>query len=146
LAKEKTVHVAEVPSPTSLSAVETIVSALSGLEDDIEKLYVTAEEMKKRLMAHSNEEVEKLKQLVIVMATEEAKKIVDSARAEAEAEAEKIGEQGRANTANLKKNINSMFAASVDSIVKTVLGDAIPAAKPQPAKAKKPSSDERPAS
>ena len=143
MAKEKTVHVAEVPAPTSLSEVQTIVGALTELEGDIERLYVSAEEMKKSIMAHSNEEVEKLKQLVIAMATEEAKKIVDSARAQAEAEAEKIGETGRANTANLKKNITSMFDVSVDNIVKTVLGDAIPAAKPQPAKVKKSSSDER---
>lgn len=134
MAKEKTAH-AQVPPPTSHSAVETIVGALSGLEGDIDGLYVRVEEMKKRIMAHSNEEVEKLKQQVIAMANEEAKRIVDSARAEAEAESEKIGEAGRANTANLKKNINSSFDAAVDNIVRTVLGDtaaeAQKAAKPK---------------
>jgi F0F1-type ATP synthase membrane subunit b/b' len=79
--------------------------------------------MKKRIMAHSNEEVEKLKQQVIAMANEEAKNIVDSARAEAESEAEKIGELGRAHVANLKKNINSSFDAAVDGIIRTVLGE-----------------------
>lgn len=93
--------------------------------------------MKKRIMAHSNEEVEKLKQQVIAMANEEAKKIVDSARAEAEAESEKIGELGRANVANLKKNINTSFDAAVDSIVRTVLGDITPVKATQPAKGKK---------
>jgi F0F1-type ATP synthase membrane subunit b/b' len=132
LAKEKTTH-AEVPPPTSHSAVETIVGALSGLETDIEGLYVRVEEMKKRIMAHSNEEVEKLKQQVIAMANEEAKRIVENARAEAETESESIGEAGRANTANLKKNINSSFDAAVESIVRTVLGDTTPvkAAKPK---------------
>jgi V/A-type H+-transporting ATPase subunit G/H len=134
LAKEKTAH-AQVPPPTSHSAVETIVGALSELEGDIDGLYARAEEMKKRLMAYSNEEVEKLKQQVTAMANEDAKKIVDSARAEAEAESEQIGEMGRATAANLKKNINSSFDAAVDSIVRTVLGDTTPAAKP--AKAKK---------
>jgi V/A-type H+-transporting ATPase subunit G/H len=132
LAKEKTTH-AEVPPPTSHSAVETIVGALSGLETDIEALHVRVEEMKKRIMAHSNEEVEKLKQQVIAMANEEAKRIVESARAEADAESESIGETGRANTANLKKNINSSFDAAVESIVRTVLDDTTPvkAAKPK---------------
>lgn len=93
--------------------------------------------MKKRIMAHSNEEVEKLKQQVIAMANEEAKRIVDIARAEAEAESEKIGETGRANVANLKKNINLSFDAAVDSIVRTVLGDTTPAATQKAAKPKK---------
>ena len=135
MAKEKTAH-AQVPPPTSHSAVETIVSALSELEGDIDGFYARAEEMKKRIMAYSNEEVEKLKQQVTATANEEAKKIVDSARAEAEAQSEKIGEIGRATTANLKKNINSSFDAAVDSIVRTVLGDTTPAAA-KPAKAKK---------
>ena len=123
MAKEKTAHATEVPPPTSHSAVETIVGALSELENDIDGLYVHAEEMKRRIMAHSNEEVEKLKQQVTAIANEDAKKIVDSARAEAEAESEKIGEAGRSNVANLKKNINSSFDAAVDNIVRTVLGD-----------------------
>ena len=92
--------------------------------------------MKKRIMAHSNEEVEKLKQQVIAMANEEAKRIVDNARTEAEAESEKIGETGRANVANLKKNINSSFDVAVDSVIRTVLGDTSANAA-QPAKAKK---------
>lgn len=145
MAKEKTTH-ADVPPPSSHSAVETIVSALSGLEGDIDGLYVHVEEMKKRIMAHSNEEVEKLKQQVIAMANEEAKRIVDSARAEAEAESEKIGETGRANVANLKKNINTSFDAAVDSIVRTVLGDTSLAEKAQPAKVKRSASEGKPAS
>lgn len=145
MAKEKTTH-AQVPQPTSYSAVETIVGALSGLEGDIDGLYSRAEEMKKRIMAHSNEEVEKLKQQVIAMANEEAKHIVDAARAEAEAESEKIGEAGRVNVANLKKNINSSFDAAVDNIVRTVLGDTTPVKTAPPAKAKKYTLDGKPAS
>jgi len=133
LAKEKTAHV-EVPPTTSLSAVETIVTALSGLETDIDGLYVKAEEMKKRIMAHSNEEVEKLKQQITALATEEAKKIVDSAKVEADGESEKIAELGRASVAGIKKNINSSFDRAVESIVKSVLGDTTPtpAAKAEP--------------
>ena len=123
MAKEKTAH-AQIPPPTSHSAVETIVGALSELEGDIDGMYARVEEMKKRIMAHSNEEVEKLKQQVIEMANEEARRIVDIAKAEAEAESEKIGEMGRANVANLKKNINSSFDEAVESIIRTVLGDA----------------------
>jgi V/A-type H+-transporting ATPase subunit G/H len=125
LAKEKTAHVEISHPPASLSGVETIVAALSQLENDIDGLYIRAEEMKKRMMAHSNEEVEKLKQQIIALANEEAKKIVDSAKAEADSESEKIAELGRASVAGIKKNINSSFDRAVDSIVRTVLGETM---------------------
>jgi vacuolar-type H+-ATPase subunit H len=150
LAKEKTTHV-DVPPASSLSAVESIVSALSSLENDIDGLYVRADEMKKRIMAHSNEEVDKLKQQITMLANEEAKKIVDSAKAEADSESEKIAETERATIASLKKNINSSFDKAVDSIVKTVLGDTIQSSpKPEPrpttsAKIKKYTADGKPA-
>ncbi len=124
MAKEKTSANVEVPSTTALSGVETIVAALSQLENDIDGLYVRAEEMKKRMMAHSNEEIENLKQQIIAMANEEAKKIIDNAKAEADAESDKIAELGRANVASIKKNINSSFDRAVDGIVRAVLGEA----------------------
>jgi vacuolar-type H+-ATPase subunit H len=147
LAKEKS---ETLPPPTaSHSAVESIVGALAELETDIDGLYSRVDEMKKRIMAHSNEQVENLKQQVIALANEEAQKIVDAAKAEADAESEKIAEQGRASLASIKKNINSSFDSAVDSIVRTVLGDASAAAKTEtakaaPAKPKKYNSDGKP--
>ena len=122
LAKGKTAHT-DIPPPTSHSSVETIVSALSELESDIDGIYGRVEEMKRRIIARSDEEIEKLKQQIITLANEEAKQIVDSAKAEAEAESEEIGEIGRANLANIRKNIKASFDATVDSIVQAVLGD-----------------------
>jgi vacuolar-type H+-ATPase subunit H len=122
LAKGKTAHT-DIPPPTSHSAVETIVSALSELENDIDGMYGRVEEMKRRIIAHSDEEVEKLKQQIISLANQEAKQIVDTAKAEAEAESEEIGEIGRANLANIRKNIKASFDASVDNIVQAVLGN-----------------------
>lgn len=122
MAKGKTVHT-DIPQPTSHSAVETIVSALSELENDIDEMYGRVEEMKRHIIAHSDEEIEKLKQQIITLANEEAKQIVDSAKAEAEAESEEIAEIGRANLANIRKNIKASFDAAVDSIVQAVLGD-----------------------
>ena len=122
MAKGKAAHT-EIPPPTSHSAVETIVSALSELENDIDGMYGRVEEMKRRIITHSDEEIEKLKQQIITIANEEAKQIVDSTKAEAEAESEKIGEIGRANLANIRKNIKASFDATVDSIVQAVLSD-----------------------
>jgi vacuolar-type H+-ATPase subunit H len=78
--------------------------------------------MRRRIIAHSDEEIENLKQRIITLANEEAKQIVDSTKAEAEAESEEIGEIGRANLANIRKNIKASFDATVDSIVQAVLG------------------------
>jgi vacuolar-type H+-ATPase subunit H len=122
LAKGKTAHT-DIPPPTSHSAVETIVNALSELENDIDGMYGHVEEMRRRIIAHSDEEIENLKQQIINLANEEAKQIVDDTRAEAEAESEEIGEIGRANLANIRKNIKASFDATVDSIVQAVLGD-----------------------
>ena len=122
MAKGKTAH-SNIPPPTSHSAVETIVSALSELENDIDGMYGRVEEMRRRIIAHSDEEIENLKQQIITLANEEAKQIVDSTKAEAEAESEEIGEIGRANLANIRKNIKASFDATVDSIVQAVLGN-----------------------
>ena len=96
--------------------------------------------MKKRIMAHSNEEIEKLKQQIILLANEEAKKIVDKAKAEADAESADISKQAEKSLAVIRKNVDSSFDRAVDSIVKTVLGDTS-----APAKADKPSRSKKPA-
>ena len=161
MAKEKTVHTDNIPPSSSHSTVETIVSALSELENDIDRLYSHVEEMKKRIVAHSNEEIDKLKQQIITLANEEAKQIVDRTKAEAEAESENIGEVGRANLANIRKNIKASFDSAVDSIVQAVLGGGTTTMQPTtqeaeknsqqpptaaPAKIKKYTSDGKPAS
>jgi vacuolar-type H+-ATPase subunit H len=139
LAKEKA-STENLPPPTSHSAVEGIVGALSELETDIDSLYSRVEEMKKRIMAHSNEEIEKLKQQIILLANEEAKKIVDKAKTEADAESADITKQAEKSLAVIKKNVDSSFDRAVDSIVKTVLGDTS-----TPAKTDRPSRSKRPA-
>lgn len=127
MAKEKATH--DVPPPTSHSAVEGIVNSLSELENEIDGLYLRVDEMKKRIMAHSNEEIDKLKQQVISLANEEAKRIVDAAKSEADAESADIAKQAEKSLSGIKKNIDSSFDKAVDSIVKAVLGDTAPAPK-----------------
>ncbi|HJS82284.1 MAG TPA: hypothetical protein VJ742_05555 [Nitrososphaera sp.] len=127
MAKEKTATT-NLPPPTSHSTVEAIVSALSELETDLDGLYGRVDEMKKRIVAHSNEEIDKLRQQIVLLANEEAKKIVEKAKAEADAESADITKQAEKSLAGIKKNIDSSFDKAVDSIVKTVLGDNAPAA------------------
>ena len=108
--------------------------------------------MKKRILAHAGEEVDKLRQQVIVIANEEAKTIVDKAKAEAEAESAEIAKQAQKSLATIKKNIDSSFDKAVDNIVKTVLGDTSSAPSPKAekseakARAKKSAAETKPAS
>lgn len=115
-------HEHPVATVSSHSAVDSIISALSQLETEIDGMNARVDEMKKRLMARSNEQVDKLKQQVIAVANEEAKRIVDGARAEAEAESSQIMKDAEKSLATIKKNIDASFDRAVDSIVKTVLG------------------------
>lgn len=146
MAKEKTTA-ANLAPPTSHSAVEGIVGALSELETDIDSLYSRVDEMKKRIMAHSNEEIDKLKQQIIVLANEEARRIVEKAKAEADAESADITKQAEKGLAGIKKNIDSSFDRAVDNIVKTVLGDTSAQAQKadKPSKPKKLTAEGKPA-
>src|SRR5918911_843521 len=65
-----------------MSSVEVIINALAELEKDIDNLNLKIEEMKKRMMIYSNEQIENLKQQTISIANEEAKKIIDIAKKE----------------------------------------------------------------
>jgi vacuolar-type H+-ATPase subunit H len=142
LAKEKTATT-NLPPPTSHSTVEAIVSSLSELETDLDGLYGRVDEMKRRLVAHSNEEIDKLRQQVTLIANEEAKKIIDKAKIEADAESADITKQAEKSLAGIKKNIDLSFDKAVESIVKTVLGDNAPPAKPA-AKIKKLTAEGKP--
>lgn len=130
---------------TSHSAVESIIGALAQLETDIDGMNARVDEMKKHMMAHSNEQVEKLRLQIISMANEEAEKIVESAKVEADAESATVMKDAEKNLASIKKNIDASFDKAVESIVKTVLGQEAPKAelkeKPAAAKPKKYTSD-----
>ena len=104
------------------SSVDLIINALAELEKDIDNLTFKVEEMKKRIIIYSNEEIEKLKQQIIAIANEEATKIIDIAKAEAEGESATIVKEADTSLSGIKKNIDSSYDRAVDSIVKMVLG------------------------
>src|ERR671931_47670 len=106
-----------------MSSVEIIINALAELEKDIDNLNLKVEEMKKRIIIYSNEQVENLKQQIISIANEEAKKIVDIAKKEAEDESSLIAKEADNRLSDIKKNIDSSRDRAVDSIVNIVLGE-----------------------
>ena len=104
-----------------MSSVEVIINALAELEKDIDNLNSKIEEMKKRILIYSNEQIENLKQQTISVANEEAKRIVDIAKKEAEDESSLITRESDNRLSDIKKNIDSTLDRAVDEIVNMVL-------------------------
>jgi hypothetical protein len=109
-----------------MSSVEVIINALAELEKDIDNLNSKIEEMKKRILIYSNEQIENLKQQTISVANEEAKRIVDIAKKEAEDESSLITKESDNRLSDIKKNIDSTLDRAVDEIVNMVLRETGP--------------------
>jgi F0F1-type ATP synthase membrane subunit b/b' len=83
------------------------------------------EELKKRMINQSHEEIGKLKQQIISTAQEEAKKIIDKAKAEAEEESVVITKESEENLARIRKNIDFLSDIIVDKIVKMIVKGSV---------------------
>jgi F0F1-type ATP synthase membrane subunit b/b' len=106
-------------------SVESIIKALSELEKDIDMISSKVEELKKRMINQSHEEIGKLKQQIISTAQEEAKKIIDKAKAEAEEESVVITKESEENLARIRKNIDFLSDTIVDKIVKMIVKGSV---------------------
>jgi F0F1-type ATP synthase membrane subunit b/b' len=106
-------------------SVESIVKALSELEKDIDMISSKVEELKKRMINQSHEEIGKLKQQIISTAQEEAKKIINKAKTEAEEESVVITKESEENLARIRKNIDSLSDTIVDKIVKMIVKGSV---------------------
>jgi F0F1-type ATP synthase membrane subunit b/b' len=106
-------------------SVESIIKALSELEKDIDIISSKVEELKKRMINQSHEEIGKLKQQIISTAQEEAEKIIDKAKAEAEEESVVITKESEENLARIRKNIDFLSDIIVDKIVKMIVKGSV---------------------
>ncbi|HJU79262.1 MAG TPA: hypothetical protein VJ599_06850 [Nitrososphaeraceae archaeon] len=104
-----------------MSSVEKIVSALSELENDIENLSVKVQDMKKRIVSTSDNEIAQLREKIIEVAKTESEKIISSAKQEAEEKSQKISAQAETNLSKLRENTKLSFDKSVKLVVDSVL-------------------------
>jgi F0F1-type ATP synthase membrane subunit b/b' len=108
-------------------SVESIVKALTELEHDIDVVKFKVEELRKRMINWSHDEIEKLKQQIITAAKEEAEQITDKAKKEAEEESVIITKESEENLSRIRKNIESLSDTITDKIVKMIVkGSVIP--------------------
>ena len=103
-----------------MSSVESIVSALSELESDIDSLTSKVDEMKKNLMVHSEQEISNIRERVIEIAKEEAGKIMNISKEEAEKESAKVLEEADQNLTKVRTNIESSLNKCVEIVLKSV--------------------------
>ena len=106
-------------------SVEGIIKALSELEVNIDVISSKVEELKKHMIIHSNEEIEKLKQQINSAAQKEAKQIIDMAKTEAESDSVAIAKEAEENNARIRKNIDSLSDTIVNKIVKMVIKGSV---------------------
>ncbi|HET8847440.1 MAG TPA: hypothetical protein VFM20_01515 [Nitrososphaeraceae archaeon] len=104
-----------------MSSVEKIVSALSELENDIESLSVKVQDMKKRIVSTSENEIAQLREKIIQVAKTESDKIISSAKQEAEEKSQKISAEAETNLTKLRENTKLSFDKSVKLVVDSVL-------------------------
>ena len=103
-----------------MSSVESIVSALSELESDIDSLTSKVDEMKKSLMVHSEQEISNIRERVIEIAKEEAGKIMNISKEDAEKESANILEEADQNLTKVRTNIEASFNRCVEIVLKSV--------------------------
>lgn len=106
-------------------SVEGIIKALSELEGDIDVISSKVEELKKHMIIHSNEEIEKLKKQINSTAQKEANQIIDKAKTEAESDSVVIAKEAEENIARIRKNIDSLSDTIVNKIVKMVIKGSV---------------------
>ncbi len=104
-----------------MSSVEKIINSLAELEHDIETLSTTVQDMKKRILTNSDNEVSKLREKIIEIAKKESEKIIADAKKEAEEKSQKILKDAESNLSKLKENTKLSFEKSVKLVVDSVL-------------------------
>ncbi|TLX67670.1 MAG: hypothetical protein E6L03_05755 [Thaumarchaeota archaeon] len=104
-----------------MSSVDKIINALAELEHDIETLSIKVQDMKKRILTNSDNEISKLKEKIIEIAKNESEKIIADAKKEAEEKSQKILKDAESNLSKLKENSKLTYEKSVKLVVDSVL-------------------------
>lgn len=108
-------------SEVAVSKVEGIIKTLSELEENIDSLNGMVADMKKKLHARAENEIESLRNKVVEMATKESEAIISKTREAANQEAKKIQNDGDKVLSEIKTKIDAKFDESVEYVVSSVL-------------------------
>ena len=110
---------------TEPSKVQSIVKALSILENDIVSLDDTITDMKQNLKNKSQQEISQIMEQIHQLATKEAESIIEKARNEANAESDKILATGKAQLVDIKSKIEANFDEAVKQTTGMIMNSTI---------------------
>jgi len=108
-------------SEVAVSKVEGIIKTLSELEENIDSLNEKVADMKKKLHARVENEVENLREKVVEIATKEAESMISKTRDAANQDAKKILNDGEKSLAEIKTKINEKFDEAVEYTIASIL-------------------------
>lgn len=103
------------------SKVGGIISALNGLEDDLDSLNSTVSDMKRQMAISAQKELDALREKVLEKATAQAEGIIGHAKEKATAQAQQIAQEAEANLEKVRADIEAGFEDAVKVVVSTVM-------------------------
>lgn len=103
------------------SEVESILNKLTKLEEEIERINSSIEEIRKRLAQFVDKEIEELRTKLIDKAKREAETIINKAKREAEEESNRILIEADRNIAVIKDNVSKRFDEAVEIALKRII-------------------------
>ena len=108
-------------SEVAVSKVEGIIKTLSELEENIDSLNEKVADMKKKLHARVENEVEILREKVVEMATKESESMISKTRDAANQDAKKLLNDGEKSLAEIKTKISEKFNDAVEDTISSIL-------------------------
>lgn len=108
-------------SEVAISKVEGIIKTLSELEENIDSLNDKVADMKKKLHARVENEIENLREKVVEMVTIESKSIISKTKDAANQDAKKILNDGEKSLAEIKTKISEKFDEAVEDTISSML-------------------------
>ncbi|MEK6877316.1 MAG: hypothetical protein AABZ49_01675 [Thermoproteota archaeon] len=108
-------------SEVAVSKVEGIIKTLSELEENIDSLNEKVADMKKKLHARVENEIENLREKVVEIATKESESMISKTKDAANQDAKKILNDGEKSLVEIKTKINEKFEEAVEETLSSVL-------------------------
>ena len=108
-------------SEVAVSKVEGIIKTLSELEENIDSLNEKVADMKKKLHARVENEIENLREKVIELATKESESIISKTKDAANQDAKKILDDGEKSLAEIKTKVSTKLDEAVEYVVSSIL-------------------------
>ncbi len=104
-----------------MSDVESILNKLTKLEEEIENINSSIEEIRKKLILFADKQIEELREKLTDIAKAEAERIINKAKREAEGESNRISVEADRNLVMIEGNVKKAFNNAVEMALKKII-------------------------